>query len=99
MLAMTYTVKYDGRCLGGDDQSLPTETLRRVTVPFLSVCSSGTMMPALHDSAAVLADALPDGAVYLHDGVIEAVQPRRRTAPVGFADARRVATGGSSIRA
>lgn len=45
------------------------------------------------------ADALPDGAVYLHDGVIEAVQPRRRTAPVGFADARRVATGGSSIRA
>jgi hypothetical protein len=61
MLAMTYTVKYDGRCLGGDDQSLPTETLRRVTVPFLSVCSSGTMMPALHDSAAVLADALPDG--------------------------------------
>ncbi|MBW8729665.1 MAG: alpha/beta hydrolase [Terrabacter sp.] len=60
MLAMTYTVKYDGLCLGGDDQSLPTETLRRVTVPFLSVCSSGTMMPALHDSAAVLADALPD---------------------------------------
>ncbi|CAN7148779.1 alpha/beta hydrolase [Terrabacter sp. LjRoot27] len=61
MLAMTYTVKYDGYCLGGDDQSLPTETLRRVTVPFLSICSSGTMMPALHDSAAVLADALPDG--------------------------------------
>jgi hypothetical protein len=61
MLAMTYTVKYDGRCLGGDDQSLPTETLRRVTVPFLSICSSGTMMPPLHDSAAVLADALPDG--------------------------------------
>ena len=60
MLAMTYTVKYDGLCLGGDDQNLPTETLRRVTVPFLSVCSSGTMMPALHDSAAVLADALPD---------------------------------------
>ena len=35
MLAMTYTVKYDGLCLGGDDQSLPTETLSRVTVPFL----------------------------------------------------------------
>ena len=61
MLAMTYTVKYDGLCLGGDDQGLPTETLRRVTVPFLSVCSSGTAMPWLHDSAGVLADALPDG--------------------------------------
>ncbi|HET8988771.1 MAG TPA: alpha/beta hydrolase [Humibacillus sp.] len=61
MLGMTYTVKYDGLCLGGDDQSLPTETLARVTVPFLSVCSSGTAMPWLHDSAGVLADALPQG--------------------------------------
>ncbi|GAA2740221.1 alpha/beta hydrolase [Terrabacter aerolatus] len=61
MLAMTYTVKYDGFCLGGDDQSLPTEALARVTVPFLTVCSSGTAMPWLHDSAGVLADALPDG--------------------------------------
>lgn len=61
MLSMTYTVKYDGLCLGGDDQSPPTETLRRVTIPFLSVCSSGTAMPWLHDSAATLADALPDG--------------------------------------
>ena len=61
MLAMTYTVKYDGLCLGGDDQRLPAETLRRVTVPFLAVCSSGTAMPWLHDSAGVLADALPDG--------------------------------------
>ena len=51
MLAMTYTVKYDGLCLGGDDQRLPAETLRRVTVPFLAVCSSGTAMPWLHDSA------------------------------------------------
>ncbi len=61
MLAMTYTVKYDGLCLGGDDQRLPAETLRRVTVPFLAVCSSGTAMPWLHDSAGVLADALPNG--------------------------------------
>ncbi len=61
MLSMTYTVKYDGLCLGGDDQGLPTETLSRVTVPFLSVCSSGTAMPWLHDSAGVLAEALPDG--------------------------------------
>ena len=58
---MTYTVKYDGLCLGGDDQRLPAETLRGVTVPFLAVCSSGTAMPWLHDSAGVLADALPNG--------------------------------------
>jgi hypothetical protein len=61
MLALTYTVKYDGLCLGGDDQGLPAETLLRVTVPFLAVCSSGTAMPWLHDSAGVLADALPAG--------------------------------------
>lgn len=61
MLSMTYTVRYDGLCLGGDDQSPPTATLARVTVPFLAVCSSGTAMPWLHDSAAVLAAALPDG--------------------------------------
>lgn len=61
MLSMTYTVKYDGLCLGGDDQSLPTERLARVTAPFLALCSSGTAMPWLHDSARVLANALPDG--------------------------------------
>jgi len=72
MLALTYTVKYDGLCLGGDDQSLPAETLTRVAVPVLSVCSSGTAMPWLHDSAAVLADALPHGrAVELPGGFHE----------------------------
>lgn len=43
-------------------------------------------------------DAQPvvrDGAVYLGaDGLIDAVQPRRRRAPAGFARARRVVTGG-----
>lgn len=61
MLSMTYTVKYDGLCLGGDDQSLPVERLAEVTAPFLALCSSGTAMPWLHDSAKVLAEALPDG--------------------------------------
>jgi pimeloyl-ACP methyl ester carboxylesterase len=61
MLSMTYTVKYDGFCLGGDEQGLPTETFARVRIPFLSVCSSGTRMPWLHDAAQVVADALPDG--------------------------------------
>jgi 5-methylthioadenosine/S-adenosylhomocysteine deaminase len=36
-----------------------------------------------------------DGAVYVGpDGTIDAVQPRRRRAPSGFEEARRVATGG-----
>lgn len=61
LLSMTYTVKYDGLCLGGDDQSLPEERLAQVTAPFLALCSSGTTMPWLHDSAKVLAEALPDG--------------------------------------
>ena len=34
------------------------------------------------------------GAVYVHDGVIEAVQPESAPAPAGFTAARRVRTGG-----
>ncbi|XGX78947.1 hypothetical protein LQK93_01743 [Terrabacter sp. BE26] len=76
MLALTYTLKYDGLCLGGDDHGLPTETLARVTVPFLAVCSSGTAQPWLHDSAQVLADALPDGrAVELQGGFHQVPAP------------------------
>ncbi len=72
LLALTYTVKYDGLCLGGDDQSLPKETFAKVTVPFLAVCSSGTQMPWLHDSAEVIAAALPNGtAVELPGGFHE----------------------------
>ena len=33
------------------------------------------------------------GAVYIHDGVIEAVQPEKKAAPAGFGSARRVRTG------
>jgi alpha-beta hydrolase superfamily lysophospholipase len=76
LLALTYTVKYDGLCLGGDDQSLPTETFAKVTVPFLAVCSSGTQMPWLHDSAHVIAEALPNGtAVELPGGFHEVPAP------------------------
>jgi hypothetical protein len=57
---MAYTVKYDGLCLGGDEQDIPVETFARVTVPFLSVCSSGTQLPWLHDAAGVVAEALPN---------------------------------------
>ena len=61
LLSMAYTVKYDGQCLGGDEQDIPAETFARVTVPFLSVCSSGTQLPWLHDAAGVVAQALPNG--------------------------------------
>ena len=84
MLSMTYTVRYDGLCLGGDDQSPPTETLGRVDVPFLAVCSSGTAMPWLHDSAAVLADALPDGRAVELPG--SSTRCRRRFSPRSLAD-------------
>ena len=48
---------------------------------------------------AVTFDAAPevvtDGAVYINEGVIDAVQPRRRAAPAGYSKARRVTTGGN----
>ena len=37
---------------------------------------------------------LPSGAVYVHDGIIEAVQPASAAAPAGFSTAPRVHTGG-----
>ena len=36
-----------------------------------------------------------DGAVYIHDGVVDAVRPRRAAPPAGFGRARQVATGGN----
>ncbi|HET7800263.1 MAG TPA: alpha/beta hydrolase [Humibacillus xanthopallidus] len=81
MLAMTYTLKYDGLCLGGDEQGLPAETLAKVTVPFLAVCSSGTAMPWLHDSAQVLADALPQARAVELPGAFHEV-PAPVLAPV-----------------
>lgn len=37
---------------------------------------------------------IKDGAVYIHNGVIEAIQPRSKAAPAGFGGATEVATGG-----
>lgn len=61
LLALAPTVRYDGLCLGGDDQALPVDRLARVTTPFLSIASSGTTAPWLHDAPAALAHALPNG--------------------------------------
>lgn len=61
LLALAPTVRYDGLCLGGDDQALPVDRLARITTPFLAIASSGTQAPWLHDAPAALADALPNG--------------------------------------
>lgn len=61
LLALTPTVRYDGLCLGGDDQRLPHDRLAAITTPVLTIASSGTAMPWLHDAPAVVADALPNG--------------------------------------
>ena len=81
MLSLTYTVRYDGLCLGGDDQSIPEDTFARVTIPFLSVCSSGTRMPWLHDAAQVVADALPNATAVELPGEFHQV-PAATLAPV-----------------
>jgi hypothetical protein len=39
----------------------------------------------------------PRGAVYIHDGVIEAVQPEKAAPPAGFGSARRVRTAGLRV--
>lgn len=61
MLAIAPTVLYDGLCLGGDDVTTPHGLLGRVDVPFLTISSAGTRMPALHDAPAITARALPRG--------------------------------------
>ena len=61
MLAMAPTVVYDGHVLGGDDQSLPTGMLASITVPVLSIDSTGTPIPFLRAAAAQVAAAIPQG--------------------------------------
>jgi 5-methylthioadenosine/S-adenosylhomocysteine deaminase len=56
----------------------------------MALVVSGTRVVTFDDDRRVV----PDGSVYINDGVIEAVQPRRAAAPAGYTRARRVATGG-----
>lgn len=81
LLAIAPTVRYDGLCLGGDDQSMPTERLATITTPFLAVASSGTQAPWLHDAPAALAHALPHGEHVELEGGFHDV-PARTLAPV-----------------
>lgn len=75
LLAMAPTVRYDALCMGGDDQSLRRDRLANVTVPFLSINSSGTAMPWLHEAPAVLAEALPRGSHRELEGGFHEVPP------------------------
>jgi alpha-beta hydrolase superfamily lysophospholipase len=75
MLALAPTVRYDALCMGGDESPLPTELLRGVSTPFLSVNSTGTQLPWLRDSAAALAAALPNGEHAALEGGFHEVAP------------------------
>jgi alpha-beta hydrolase superfamily lysophospholipase len=75
MLALAPTVRYDGLCMGGDESPLPTELLRGVSTPFLSVNSTGTQLPWLREGAAALAAALPNGTHVALEGGFHEVAP------------------------
>ncbi|MGH8829249.1 MAG: alpha/beta fold hydrolase [Jiangellaceae bacterium] len=56
--SMAHTLAYDGEALGGDDHSVPTDMLAGVTIPVLTVSSTGTA-PWLGAAAAAVAEAVP----------------------------------------
>lgn len=49
------TLAYDGHCLGGDEHPLPTELIRRITVPLLGLASTGSP-PFLQEPARQVAE-------------------------------------------
>ena len=65
--AVAPTLAYDGHCLGGDDQRLPTELVGRIGVPLLALASTGSP-PFLQKPAAAVAGAAPQGSFELLEG-------------------------------
>jgi len=63
--ALAHTLAYDATVMG--DYSVPTDRARGVTVPTL-VLAGGASFPFLRDTAAALADALPDGETRTLEG-------------------------------
>lgn len=61
MLALAPTLVHDWYVLGGGDQSLPTHLLGSITIPVLSINSTGTQIPFLREAAAEVAAAIPQG--------------------------------------
>ena len=76
LCALAPTLVYDGLCLGGDDQSLPTDLFASVRVPVLAVTSSGTALPWLGQSAEHVAGALPAGEWVRLEGGFHEVPPQ-----------------------
>jgi pimeloyl-ACP methyl ester carboxylesterase len=63
--ALAHTLAYDSRILG--DYRIPADHAKNVTVPTL-VIASGTDFPFMRDSAAALAEILPEGEARFLDG-------------------------------
>jgi pimeloyl-ACP methyl ester carboxylesterase len=70
--ALAHTLAYDARIMG--DYSLPIERAASVKVP-TAVFAGGADMPWMRDTAAALADALPNGEVRVLDGQGHDVDP------------------------
>ncbi|WP_353509058.1 alpha/beta fold hydrolase [Intrasporangium sp.] len=60
LLALTYTVRYDGLCMG-PSPVMPDELLARIEAPVLAVSSTGTTLPFLPAAARAVAEGLPRG--------------------------------------
>ena len=89
MLALTYTVRYDGLCMG-PSPVLPNELLAGIEAPVLAVSSTGTAMPFLPAAARAVAEGLPKGEYQELEGGFHEV-PAATLAPV-IADFIRRAT-------
>ena len=63
--ALAHTLAYDARIMG--DYRIPVDRAANVKIPTL-VIAGGADMPFMRDTAAALADAIPDGTARLLDG-------------------------------
>jgi pimeloyl-ACP methyl ester carboxylesterase len=71
---MAHTLIYDAEALGGDDHSLPTDLLRDITIPVLTVSSTLTS-PWLASAAEAVARAVPNGRYQRIEGSYHEVPP------------------------
>jgi pimeloyl-ACP methyl ester carboxylesterase len=74
------TVLYDGRCLGGSQAPLPAELLASITIPVLTLGSTGSP-DWLRAGAEASAEAVPDGRYVVLEGEFHGA-PARLLAPV-----------------
>ena len=80
LLSLTYTVRYDGLCMG-PSPSMPDELLARIEAPVLAVSSTGTAMPFLPAAARAVAEVLSKGEYQQLEGGFHEV-PAETLAPV-----------------